>query len=216
MMDHRAMIRRLLGLAVSIGLAGCAVTDTTQYYTLGEPAARSRDSRESASIASTPRSGDRTGTVGIGVGPVMVPGYLHRTQIVTRNGADQVELATFHRWAEPLEDGIARILAEEIGARVPTERIVTYPWRGAVARAIDYQVVVTVLRLDGRRGGDVTLDTRWRILGKDGAELALGRSTTTEAATGSGYEPMVAAMTRALVTLGQEIAIEIRAMPPAR
>jgi uncharacterized protein len=210
-------MRRLLGFAVSIVLAGCAVTDTTQYYTLGEPAARSRDSRESASIASTPRSSaDRTGTVGIGVGPVMVPSYLHRTQIVTRNGADQVELAMFHRWAEPLEDGIARILAEEIGGRVPTERIFTYPWRGAVARAIDYQVVVTVLRLDGRRGGDVTLDTRWRILGKDGAELALGRSTATEAATGSGYEPMVAAMTRALVNLGQEIAIEIRAMPPAR
>jgi uncharacterized protein len=213
-MDHRSMLRRLLGLAVSLGVAGCAVTDRTQFYTLGQPAARSTESRVSASIAFTPPSStDSTDTVSIGVGPVIVPSYLHRNQIVTRNGADQVELATFHRWAEPLEDAIARILGEEIGARVPTERIVTYPWRGVVARSIQYQVVVAVLRFDGRRGGDVTLDTRWRILGREGNELAVRRSTVSEAAAGTGYEPMVAAMTRALVALGQEIATEIRAMP---
>ena len=123
--------------------------------------------RGARASASTPRSSVAgTGAVGVGVGPVIMPGYLDRTQIVTRTGTDQVELSMFHRWAEPLEDGIARILAEEIGARVPTERIVMFPWRGVVARAIQYQVVVAVLRFDGRPGGDVTLDTRWRILGQ--------------------------------------------------
>jgi len=124
-----------------------------------------------------------------------------------------VELSMFHRWAEPLQDGIARTLAEEIAARVPTERIVAFPWRGVVARVIQYQVVIAVLRFDGRPGGDVTLDTRWRILGGDGKELVLKRTTVTEAAAGPGYELMVAAMARALVTLGQEMAAEIRAMP---
>jgi uncharacterized protein len=65
-----------------------------------------------------------------------MPGYLDRVQIATRTGADQVAISMFHRWAESLEDGIARTLAEEIGARVPTERIVIYPWRGVVARVI--------------------------------------------------------------------------------
>jgi uncharacterized protein len=206
MMRRGTVVRCLLGL----GLAGCAVTDPTQYYTLGQNAARSAESSESASIPSAP---DATGAVGIGVGPVIIPGYLQRSQIVTRTGGDHVELAMFHRWAEPLEDGIARILAEEIGARVPTERIVTFPWRGVTARSIQYQVVVTVVRLDGRSGGDVTLDTRWRILGKGGDELAIRRSMVSETAAGPGYEPMVAAMTRALVTLGQQIAVQIRAMP---
>jgi len=210
-MGHRAVVRRLLGLAASIGLASCAVSDPTQYYTLGQPAA---GSAESGASASTPRSSAAgTGAVGIGVGPMIMPGYLDRIQIVTRSSADQVEIAMYHRWAEPLEDGIARVLAGEIGARVPTERIVMFPWRGVVARVIQYQVVVAVLRFDGRLGGDVTLDTRWRILGKDGDELALRRSTVIEAAAGPGFEPMVAAMTRALVTLGQQIAAEIRAMP---
>jgi uncharacterized lipoprotein YmbA len=59
----------------------------------------------------------------------------------------------------------------------------------------------------------VTLDTRWRILGRDGDELAFRRSTVVAAATGSGYQPMVAAMARALGTLGSEIAAEIRTLP---
>ena len=212
-MGHRAVLRGLLGLAAFIGLASCAVSDVTQYYTLGQAAAGSPESKASVS---TPRSG-MAGTgavgVGVGVGPVIMPGYLDRTQIVTRTGLDQVELAMFHRWAEPLEDGIARILAEEIGARVPTERVVMFPWRGVMARILQYQVVVAVQRFDGRPGGDVTLDTRWRILGRAGDELTFRRSTVVEPTGSPGYQPMVAAMTRALATLGQEIATEIRAMP---
>ena len=69
------------------------------------------------------------------------------------------------------------------------------------------------MRFDARQGGGVVLDARWRILGEDGAELAFRRSTLNEAAAGPGHGPIVAAMTRALLTLGQEIAAEIRTMP---
>jgi uncharacterized lipoprotein YmbA len=95
----------------------------------------------------------------------------------------------------------------------PDARIVMFPWRGTVARAIQYQVVVAVVRFDGRPDGDITLDTRWRILGRDGDELAFRRSTVVEAAAGPGYERMVAAMARALVALGREMGAEIGAMP---
>ncbi len=137
-MARRATVRRVLGLAASVCLAGCAVSDPTQYYALGRTAAISSTTGSSASraSASTRRSTVAgAGTVTIGVGPVIVPGYLDRIQIVTRTDTDQVEFSTFRRWAEPLEDGIAQTLAEEIADRVPTERIVAFPWRGRVARA---------------------------------------------------------------------------------
>jgi len=75
-------------------------------------------------------------------------------------------------------------------------------------------VVVAVDRFDGTLDGDVTLDARWRILGKNGDEVAFSRSTFTEKVAGSGYDPMVAAMSRALVALSQEIATQIRALLP--
>src|SRR5262249_14870245 len=195
--------------AACIGLAGCAVSDPTRYYTLGPVTAPKAESG-----AAAPTARDRgVGPVSVGVGPVIMPAYLDRVQIVTRTDADQVDLSMFNRWAEPLQDGMARVLAEEISARVPTERVVTFPWRGSIARIIQYQVVVAVARFDGRPGADVTLDTRWRILGREGDELVFRRSTLTEAAAGPGYEPMVAAMTRAVAALGQEIASEGRALP---
>jgi uncharacterized lipoprotein YmbA len=207
---HRWIGRSLLALTASIGLASCAVSDPTQFYALSRVAAP-RASTASASIAMSSVGG--TGIGGIGVGPVIVPGYLDRNQIVIRTGTDQVQISAFHRWAEPLEDGIARVLAEEIAGRVPTERVVVFPWRGRIARTIQYQVVVAVVRFDGRQGGDVTLDARWRVLASNGSELAFQRSTVIQGVEGSGYEPMIAAMDRALGILGQEIAAEIRALP---
>ena len=209
MIHERTVIRRLLVLVATIGLAGCAVSDPTQFYTLGQPTTRS----VSGETASTHRGAAEPGALTIGVGPVNMPGYLERSQLVTRTDADQVRIVTFHRWAEPLSEGIARVLGEEIGARVGTDRIIMFPWPGVVARTIQYQVIVAVLRFDGRPGGDVTLDTRWRILGRDGNELAFERSTLVQPSGGPGYEAMVDAMTRAVVTLGQEIASKIGTMP---
>jgi len=216
-MDPRAMVRRLLLLSVSIGLASCTgVTDTTQYYALDQPAGGSSTTGSAGPRASVSTSGSTASTtagVTVGVGPVIIPAYLDRTEIVTRTAADRVEISMFHRWAEPLADSIARTLAEEIAAGVPTERILAFPWRGVVGRTIQYQVVVAVVRFDGRLGGDVTLDTRWRILDRDGNELTFKRSTMIEATTGPGYEPMVAAMNRALLSLGRKISSEIQALP---
>jgi uncharacterized lipoprotein YmbA len=207
-MGHRGVVRGLLTLLASIALASCAVSDPTQYYTLDQTMAGPAETQARASTPAVSATGAKD--IGIGIGPMIMPGYLDRIQIVTRTGTDQVDISVFHRWAEPLEDGMARILANEIGARVPTDRIVIFPWRGVVAQALRYQVVVAVMRFDGPQGGDITLDTRWRILGTDGNELAFRRTTVTEPAVGRGYEPMIAAMHRALVTLGQEIAAEIQ------
>src|SRR5262249_6651652 len=188
MMNYQSTVRRLLGLVTFISIAGCAVSDPTQYYFLGQTATRSSTARSVESRASAPgprARGAGTDNVGIGVGPVIMPGYLDRTQIVTRGGPDRVQLATFHRWAEPLDNGIARILADEIGARVPTDRIVTFPWRGVVARVIQYQVVVAGDRFDGTLGGGVTLHARWRELGTERARGAVSRSTSHEPGWGT-------------------------------
>src|SRR5262249_30318055 len=147
--NNGSTARQWLGLSmVLVAFAGCAVTDPTLYYSLGQTTTGSSTAGAESRVAA-PGPGTRVAgaePLSIGVGPVIVPGYLERAQIVTRSGPDRVKLATFHRWAEPLENGVARILADEIGARVPTDRVVTFPWRGIVARAIQYQVVVAVDR----------------------------------------------------------------------
>ena len=96
---------------------------------------------------------------------MLIPGYLDRLQIVTRDANDEVAVAMYDRWAEPLENGIAQVLADNLGAHVASERIAVFPWRGGVPRVLDYQVVVVVLRAGpgGRRpwtrGGALSVRT---------------------------------------------------------
>jgi hypothetical protein len=207
----RHLVQRLTALLLTgatFALFGCtaitAITDATRYYVL------------SPSPETSPMSRTALSSAGIGVGPVVIPGYLDRLPIVTRGANDEVEISTYHRWAEPLDSGIAETLADNLAAQIGNERIAVFPWRGGVARVLDYQVTVVVLRFDGSPGRQVTLDARWRLLGKDGRELALKRSTINEPVTGEGYEPLVRGMSRAIAALAREIGSEMRSRAHAR
>jgi len=203
---HGRHVAVLLVITGTLALAGCSgVSDPTKYYVLSPMPPAPHDAAPTA-----------VSTAGVGVGPVSVPGYLSRVQIVTRGANDEVEISMYHRWAEPLESGIAQVLADNLATQIRSERVAVFPWRGVAARVLDYQVAVMVLRFDGSPGRQATLDARWRILGKDGKELALKRSTISEPITGEGYQPLVLGMNRLLGTLAQEIAAEIRARADAR
>jgi uncharacterized protein len=206
------MIRRharTTALLLAVGpllLTACAgVADRTRYYVLS-PTAAAPGGFAPAAVSSA----------AVGVGPVQIPRYLDRLQIVTRGANDGVEIAVDDRWAEPLENGIAQVLADNLGPQLGSERIAVFPWRGDIARALDYQVAVMVLRFEGSPGREVTLDARWRLLGRNGQELVLKRSTIREPLTGAGYQPLVHGLNRTLARLAQEIAAEIQSRADTR
>ena len=186
-------------IALAAVSAGCAVSDTTRYYALATPQAPDAAQRPAAESGLT-----------IGVGPVVVPGYLDRPHVVTRDASNGLEIWSYHRWAEPLDLGIAQALAEALAARVPVDRVAVFPWRGTLARVIDYQVVVAVARFEGSPGRTVNLDARWRLLGRDGKELAFKRTTLTEPASADGFPALVAAMNRSISRLAHDIGEAIR------
>jgi hypothetical protein len=203
MRTHDLCLRALLLGTILIWAGGClgGVSAPTRFYTLAPTA--------------VPPSGTNPITAergpAIGVGPVTLPGYLDRRQIVTRRGRDEIELGEFDLWSESLKDGTARILGEDLAILLRTDRVALLLWRGS--HPVQYQVAVEVARFEGATGADVTLDARWRVLGGDGKELALRRSTVTEIADAPGYGALVAAMSRALGALSRDIATAIRALP---
>src|ERR671924_270261 len=76
----------------------------------------------------------------IGVGPVTLPRYVDRPQIVTRTGPYEIKLAEFDRWAEALDANFTRVLADNLSLLLPTARVVMSPWPRATP--LDYQVTV--------------------------------------------------------------------------
>jgi uncharacterized protein len=145
----------------------------------------------------------------IGIGPVKLADYLDESLIVTRTSDNQAIKAQFHRWAGSFKDNFTNVLADDLGFILSTDRVYLYPWRLSVP--VDYQVMVDVVRCDGRLGEAAWLEARWSILaGPDKKLLKTNRSSIREPVTGSQYADLVAAQSRAVAKLSQEIAAAIQ------
>src|SRR5215475_13321381 len=176
----------LCGVALLV-LSGCLGSTPPTHFYLMPPLSRG----DTASPAS---AGPRDLT--LAVGPVTVPPYLDRPQIVTRTSRAKLTLADFDQWAGPLTDTIARVLSEDLSLLIPTERVVLYPWSRAIDP--DYQITVEVLQFERGPGNQVVLAARWSLLDRGGKELALRPARINLTAGGTDYEATVTAMGRAL------------------
>jgi uncharacterized protein len=147
----------------------------------------------------------------VGVGPITVPAYLDRPPIVVRAGDDEVQLSSGHHWAEPLKDGIARVIAENLALMVPTDAVGVFPWRSPWT--VQYRVIVEILRFDGPLRGPVVLNARWRLLDGAGKGLLLRAVTLTEPVPEATHAALVAAQSRLLAAVSRDMAAEIRSRP---
>ena len=196
MRQHFAVL--IMGINLAL-LTACGTTQPSKFYLLS-PA----PSGAAAALAGNEPV--------IGVGPVEMPKYLDRPQIVQRIGSNELKLAETHRWAEPLRNNFTQVLAENLSLMIPTRQTTLFPWTRSTR--IDYQVQVIVNRFDADANGNAVLSASWKVLRKDPDEvLAMEKSTYTEAASGTDYDAIVTAQSRALAALSLEIAKVIRAGP---
>jgi uncharacterized lipoprotein YmbA len=145
----------------------------------------------------------------IGIGPIKLADYLDQSMLVTRSSDNQAVKAQFDRWVGSFKDNFVNVLADNIGVLLSTDRIYLYPWRLSVP--IDYQIAVDVVRCDGWLGDAAYLETRWSIFGDPGKKLLkTHRSSIREPVNGADYAALVAAQSRAVGKLSQEIAKAIQ------
>jgi hypothetical protein len=150
------------------------------------------------------------------VGPISIPSYLDRRQIVTRNGRNGIEIAEFERWGGSLDDEMTRLLVNGLSEQLAGKGIAVAPWRSitlAETPAV-YQVPVSIERFDGVLGENVVLNATWAVvMKKDKQEnvLKVRESTIRQAVEGKGYNELVAAMGKSVERLGKEIADNIPA-----
>ena len=181
-------------------LAACSSTPATRFYAL-EAVAASQPS------AAAPRAGQAPATVAVRT--IAVPAAVDRPQFVVRAGDARVNLDEFNRWAGPLRDEIARVvagnLAAELGAPVITVS-------SALPAASDLTVLLDVQRFDAKTDEGVEVDIVW-IVRRAAEETPgrSGRSAVREPIGGEGYAALVGAYNRALARASREIAAVVRA-----
>jgi uncharacterized lipoprotein YmbA len=175
------------------------------------PSARPDPSTFFALASSESSDGTAAGSwdVALGLGPVAIPAYLDRPQLVSRVGPNELKLAADARWAEPLREGIARTLRQDLATASGARQVALYPW--PITTRVDLAVGVDILRFEPDARGAVELAARWTIRETaHGHVLAVHDSHVTEPVEGAGNGAEVAALSRALAELAREIAAGLR------
>jgi len=185
-------------------LSGClrpGKSKPTRFYVLS--------SLHSAEAGSAPVADLKN--IAIGVGPVRIPGKLDRTQIVTRTAQNEIRLAEFAEWGDPLGAGFTRVLAENLSVMLNTENIAIFPWLKATRT--DYQVTVDVADFIGIPGGEVRLRAWWTVFGENGRTELLKRYTNlAEPVAGDDIAAMVKTQSHTVEALSRQIAEAIKAL----
>lgn len=193
----------LVGLAFM--LAGCLSSFTTpqpdrsRYYTL--------TAKAEAEPGGNPGLDDTT----LGVGPVRIPGYLDREQLVTRVSESRFDVSENDRWIEPLDENLSRVLAQDLYALLKSDRIFRYPWPNG--RYITHQIDIEVLRFEATAANEAQLSARWAVIETATRQmLASKTSFIKKPIQGATKDAAVEALSATLADFSREIADTVRAV----
>jgi uncharacterized lipoprotein YmbA len=189
-------------VVLSVLLAGCTIlppaSDPSRFYTLA-----TRD-------AATPTAAriDAGRAPSVVVGPVTVPAYLDRNEVAVRVSPTEIRYTPTERWAEPLADNFTRVLAEDLGAALASDRVV--PQSAATGLAPDFFVEVVVVRFEAGADGSAQLTARWAVRDRDRKIVVVRQTQHPRQATAATTEGGVKALSAALGDLADAIAAAIR------
>jgi uncharacterized lipoprotein YmbA len=165
------MFRSLSVLFVLLLLVACASKEPlTRFFVLTSP-----------NQAYSPVA--RSGPSRVFVRRVEVPAYLSRLSLASMTSTNQVLYSSSARWAESLDQGIARAVADDLTAR--GIKAVAYQPAGPVPPHAS-EVGIRVLRFEGLATGQVILSANWQIFSAGSDVPNVSRATNIEL---SGWTP---------------------------
>ena len=141
----------------------------------------------------------------IGIGPIGIPEYQNRPQMVTQDKDGMVKFAQFERWGESLDAGLGRLILENLTAMFPQAEFQIFPCDFAIP--LDYQVLVNVVKLESQLDKGVSLVAQWTIIDpKTKTMLLTKRSEFYQEINPHTYSGLAQALSRAGALLSNEIA----------
>ena len=211
MIPHRTLRHAACSVCCCLILlaAGCmGRSEPARFYIL-QPVQDQADTPrdDCASLGAMGVRGDVRGDV-LGVGPVVLPGYVDRDQMVTRRGDNTVTVAEFDRWAEPLDKAFSRTLAANLEPLVCARPVVSSPFPQGVQP--DWQVTLQLFRHDCAPGRDCSLEASWAVLDARGDAVTTGAARLRQPLAGQSFEAMAATLSQLNAALAEEVAASLR------
>ena len=194
-MRRRAVVAVLCTVAALA--AGCGTSPPARFYTLSPTAAP----------AAAPSD------VFVAVGPVTIPAVVDRPEIVVNLGPNELRMDDFNRWAAPLQDSIARTIAENLVVMLGSPRVILFPQQ--LATDPQYRVAVEIRTFESVPGTAIRMDAVWTLRRTKDGKTETGRTSVRESVADGSYDALAAAHSRAVARLSQDIADAVRALQRA-
>lgn len=139
--------------------------------------------------------------------PVQLPKYLSKPHVVTRNGNNNIDYSGTLRWAEPLKDGIARVIVAELETHLGSGSAYLFPYHGTRDKSKILKLRLYVLSFEVVDGKNAILQSRWEATANDDRELvASGHGTIKSKVSGHSTDAYAQAMSACIHTLADNIA----------
>lgn len=140
----------------------------------------------------------------LGIGPVELAPYLDRNALVVKTSSNGITFSEYQRWGEPLNDGILRVVSENLSIIFGTEKVYQFPWRRY--GDMTYSVKLDISRFEIDTNQQALVSGRWSLHRANG-ELASSAFFTFQADATTGQQ---AELSRGLALLCEDIAAAIK------
>jgi len=174
---------KLVAAIALVALAGCVSPSPPAKYYLLQPLAE-----QSASQPPMPT---------LGVGPLEVADYLKRPQLSTSGGGFRLSRHDGHRWAEPLDKSINRVVIENLSRLNGGAQLLRFPYRRDNQPALTLRAHVLALDLNAAGNAELRVDWQW-VDQKTGKKVA-GELSRFEQNVGEGPEAQAKAYSELLL-----------------
>jgi len=186
-----------LCVLVSLLVAACGSSPPVRYFALSPMDSVQRQDPDDA--------------VTLGLGPLRLPEYLNRSQLVTRGGGSELEVDEFNRWAEPLTLALHRVVSADVDNMMDGVIVIAFPWEAVIRNEVDYRLLGEVTRFDADRSGRVVLDIQWAISDVPAGVAVLIRRSKYETRASRPDDPAIvtSAMNDALAMFSRDVVSEL-------
>ena len=203
-MTLTSFFRIFLAGVIAASMTGCSYMarqvlapqkDVSKFYLL-TPTADTAAPAQAAAATS--------GNFTLGLGPIKLPPYLDRPEIVTRAAPNRLELSKEDRWGESIQNGFTSAIERDLAAQAGAA-VVVFPWYNTVH--IDMQVQIDVYRFETDANGTATLSAKWTILDSTGKNILYTvESNLTQPSKPGDMTEAAAALSRTIGDLSGQIA----------
>lgn len=141
---------KLLALCAFASLSACASSPEPQLYLMKS--------------ATGPVISQGSSNISVLVGPIVMPEYLKRSEIVYRSDAHDISINELDRWAESLERNMTSVITSNLATHLGTDQ--SFDYYANFSKKPDYTVRLNVTEFGRVSSDTVSLSVSWELVNK--------------------------------------------------